>query len=201
RLGQHPATSRYDCVIGVTHVPLATRDAASGKVWPDYFSDSDRSKCGVVTTHRRALEQKGTNRTELQYVAYLIAEILLSIWAKRTVMHVFSDSCLFDQLEDKASLADAMRRPYICDQSKVTLKQANVPDSAIRDVERILAWACRTQWGTIWRATLTSAPVSLVGGLAAGWALTFAPAVSWPFIVVPTVVTVGIVALRKAKGL
>jgi hypothetical protein len=167
-LANHQPANFEHVVIGLTHVRLATQDPASGHIEKDYFSLSDENRLAVVTEYMKMWNSP--NKDLYQYYGYVTVCELLTLMAKKSLVHQSKDRCLFDDCADRSEFTPGIQSGKICPQCRKSLQQAKVPDSAIDDAVRVLKWCRRNTTAKASQMTASNPYVTLVAGAALGWA-------------------------------
>lgn len=163
--------NRYDLLVGITdcRITETETDEPGKSVERDYFSRSDFNKAAILTVNKSALRYKPPNKSLEQFAAFLIITEVAIMTAKTNLTHFDNNHCIFNECEDRELLSTIIEHGEIGPECLAKIKNANVSDSELRSIRRVLRW-CRTNSISNIVAQLLRDPLlTLVAGAGIGW--------------------------------
>jgi hypothetical protein len=186
-LSKHPEISKYDYLIGLTHVRLTEDEDSVDEGNRDYFSLSNLDRISLVTLNQNITDHNSPTKTIYQFIAFNILGELLCNLARAYLYHTDVRYCLFDECMDRGNVKLALQKSYICPECSLRLKKDGADEGVLRDANKILDW-CRSCIGkhASWYRAISHPISSLAIGSAIGWAASaFFSASQYIYVIVP----------------
>jgi hypothetical protein len=182
-------TARF--LVGVTHAQIGCLDP-QGSDLGDYFSQSDATRCSMISIHPNILHFNAPGKSDEQYLAYLLMCELLINLAQEDLSHRRAEHCLFFDCDNREEFAPSMRRGRICALCRGKLSEKKVSNAVIEDVQVVLTWCAENTWNYAWSRTVANPLATVALGLGLGWAASVFLPGTLIAILVATLITLGV---------
>jgi hypothetical protein len=190
---------KFDYMIAITDLKITDPQEVQLRD-KRYFSTGDKHKLAVVSANRSVLEFASPLKDEYQYVAYLVmCELLLNIVGTHDeLLHAAPRRCLFDECNDLTSLKECIEDGSICPHCFVKLKDNNISDRILEDVNTVLIWCKKNRIIISLRHTASDPWFILIVGAAVALPATwYIPQSRYKLLVAIVFVAIAAVFMRK----
>lgn len=140
---RHQEFSRYDYVVGITHVRLIKDENSGDDGNRDCFSWSDLSKTSLITLNHNVTTYNSKTKDIYQFIGFNVLGELLCNLTRTYLYHDKVNHCLFDECVDRGNVEPAINRSFICSGCNNILKQKGISNLLLCEIQKILDWCGR----------------------------------------------------------
>ena len=177
-------TGTFDFIIGITRHKITVQGDSVNRIDRDYFSLSNMSNSSIISVNNSVTKYNSASKTLCQYVCFLIMCELLINLARFNLTHTSTDYCLFDECEDRSTIAQGIDNAYICPTCIAKLKSHTVSQHIIDAAQDVLKCCRRRSSNYAIIQTIKNSFAMLAIGTCLGWIIrSFLVAEHWRYVV------------------
>lgn len=162
-------TSRYDYVVGITDCRITHTGESPPSPDRDYFSLSDFENVAIISVSKSLLKYNSPGKTILQFVGFLLTAEVAIMAARTNLTHYGNIHCVFNECEDRDLLPGCIESGEICMTCVAKIKKANIPDTCLDSIRKILRWCRRNSWPHAFARTIQHPVTVVILGVGIGW--------------------------------
>lgn len=171
-----------------------------GEEW-GYFSVSDKKSLCIISNSDAMLKYNSSQKSSLQYLAFLFACELLIILGKKNISHGRPEKCLFDECVIREHFAASIESSIICEDCKKWLSSNKIPNDKLAAIYSILRYCKKKKIGKSFQDAMIHPGSAFIGGLSLGWLVDRINSNYWSYIILSYIFTIFTIFLKDRLNL